>query len=64
MLAAKLVWAFDVVASEPLDMSIETGFHGGLVIGSESFDVDFVARSEMHRQAVIEDCERTRVWLD
>ncbi|KAJ4312240.1 hypothetical protein N0V94_007542 [Neodidymelliopsis sp. IMI 364377] len=63
MLAAKLVWAFDVVASEPLDMSIETGFHGGLAIGSESFDVDFVPRSEMHRQAVIEDCERTRVWL-
>ena len=32
IMAAKLVWAFDVVAKELLDISIETGFHSGLVI--------------------------------
>lgn len=64
IMAAKLVWAFDIVAKGELDMSIETGFHGGLVIGSEPFEVDFKPRSEMRRQAIIDECDRTRVWLD
>ncbi|UPX19718.1 uncharacterized protein EKO05_0009972 [Ascochyta rabiei] len=63
-MAAKLVWAFDVVAKEPLDLSVETGFHGGLLLGSEPFEVDFVPRSEARRQAIIEDFEKTRNWLD
>lgn len=63
-LAAKLVWAFDVVAKEPLDVSVETGFHGGLLLGSEPFEVEFVPRSEARRKAVVEDYERTRLWLE
>lgn len=63
-MAAKLVWAFDVVAKEKLDLSVETGFHGGLLLGSKPFEVEFRPRSEVHRQAIIEDCEKTRVWLD
>ncbi|KAF3009549.1 hypothetical protein E8E13_005463 [Curvularia kusanoi] len=63
-MAAKLVWAFDVKTKGDLDMSIETGFHGGLLLGSEPFVVDLVLRSEMHRRAIIDDCEQTRSWLD
>ncbi|KAF2626696.1 cytochrome P450 21 [Macroventuria anomochaeta] len=63
-MAAKLVWAFDVKGRGELDLSVETGFHGGLLLGSEPFEVDFVPRSEMHRQVIIDDCERTRVLLD
>lgn len=64
-LAAKLVWAFDVVAKEgELDCSVETGFHGGLLLGSKPFEVEFRPRSDVHRRAIVEDCERTKVWLD
>lgn len=63
-MAAKLVWAFDIVAREPLDLSFETGFHGGLLLGSETFKVDFVPRSEAHRQAIVDDCKETRHWLE
>lgn len=60
MMVAKLVWAFDVVAKGELDMSIETGYHGGLVIGSEPFDVDIKLKSEKHRELVMEEWERLR----
>ncbi|KAJ4993526.1 cytochrome P450, partial [Stagonosporopsis vannaccii] len=63
-MAAKIVWAFDVKPKGKLDLSVETGFHGGLLLGSEPFEVEFVPRSEGHRRAVVEDWERTGVWLD
>lgn len=63
-MAAKLVWAFDVKAEGELDMTVETGFHGGLLLGSNPFEVSFVPRSEGHRQAIVDDCEKTRSWLD
>lgn len=63
-MAAKLIWAFDVKPKGQLDLSVETGFHGGLLLGSEPFDVDFVPRSEAHRQAIIDDYAKSRVWLD
>jgi hypothetical protein len=47
-----------------LDVSVETGFHGGLLLGSEPFEVEFVPRSEARRKAVVEDYERTRLWLE
>lgn len=55
---AKLVWAFNVMATGPIDTSIETGFHGGMVIGPEKFNVEFVPRSEKHRQALFDDFQR------
>lgn len=63
-LAAKLVWGLDVKGKGELDLSVETGFHGGLLLGSEPFEVEFVPRNEGRKKAVLEDCERTRVWLD
>jgi len=64
MMAAKLVWAFDVVAKEELNMSIETGYHGGLVIGSESFEVKLKLRSEKHRELITNEWEGLRHWLE
>jgi cytochrome P450 len=63
-MAAKLVWAFDVVAKGELDMSIETGYHGGLVIGSEPFEVGCKLRSEKHRNLIMEEWEKLRHWFD
>ncbi|KAK8050089.1 hypothetical protein PG994_011819 [Apiospora phragmitis] len=60
MVAAKLVWGFELEPREPLDLSVESGFHGGLVMGSEDFEVAFVPRSEERRKAMVEDYERTR----
>ncbi|KAK8055747.1 Cytochrome P450 [Apiospora rasikravindrae] len=63
MVAAKLVWGFELVPprdGQPLDLSVESGFHGGLVLGSEEFGVEFVPRSEGRRRAMMEDYERTR----
>lgn len=63
-MAAKLIWAFDVRPKGKLDLSIETGFSGGMLLGSQPFEVEFVPRSELHRQAVVDDCAKKRVWLD
>ncbi|KAK7970174.1 cytochrome P450 [Apiospora saccharicola] len=60
VVAAKLVWGFEVESRGPLDLSVESGFHGGLVMGSEPFEVGFVPRSEGRRKAMVEDYERTR----
>ena len=64
IMAAKLVWAFDVVAKESLDMSMETGFHGGLVVGSKPFDVEFILRNENIRESILGDWERAKHWLE
>lgn len=64
IMAAKLVWAFDVVAKGELDFSIETGYSGGLVLGPTEFGVELKPRSELRRQAIIDESEATRTWLD
>ncbi|KAK7924227.1 hypothetical protein PG985_006281 [Apiospora marii] len=60
VVAAKLVWGFELEPRGPLDLSVETGYHGGLVLGSEPFEVGFVPRGEGRRRAMVEDYERTR----
>ncbi|KAK6865460.1 hypothetical protein PG995_001988 [Apiospora arundinis] len=63
LVAAKLVWGFELKTQEPLDLSVDSGFHGGLVLGSEDFKVGFIPRNEGRRKAIMEDYERTRGWL-
>ncbi|RYP64796.1 hypothetical protein DL770_009127 [Monosporascus sp. CRB-9-2] len=55
---AKLVWAFDIIPTKTIDTSIENGYHGGLVIGPEAFEADFVPRSPKHRQGLLDDFQR------
>jgi cytochrome P450 len=52
---AKLVWTFDITVPEPLDMTMEKGYHGGLVAGPEPFQVSFAPRTETHRHAALDD---------
>lgn len=63
VVAAKLVWGFELEPQGPLDLSVESGYHGGLVLGSEPFEVGFVPRSEGRRKAMVEDYERIRGCL-
>lgn len=64
IMASKLLWAFDIVAKGELDLSIETGYSGGLVIGPTEFGVELTPRSDVRRQAIIDDCEITQSWLE
>ncbi|KAK9792845.1 putative Cytochrome P450 [Seiridium cardinale] len=60
----KLVWAFDIVAEEKIDLSMETGFYGGLVMGSEPFKARFTPRSEKVVQRISEDFEISKTLLE
>ncbi|TQN70476.1 Cytochrome P450 monooxygenase patH [Colletotrichum shisoi] len=51
---AKLTWGFDVIPKGPLDTSVETGFHDGLVMGVSHVDVDILPRSEERRGKILE----------
>ncbi|KAH7303514.1 cytochrome P450 21 [Stachybotrys elegans] len=54
---AKMLWAYKIVAQEPLDTSFETGYHHGLVPSPNPFKVSFELRDETKREAVIRDQE-------
>lgn len=41
---SKLLWTFNIVSTGNLDISVETGYHSGLVLGPHAFQVDFVPR--------------------
>lgn len=60
---AKIVWAFDVAAPAPLDLSNETGFKSGLVFCSAPFNVTFSLRSEVKRSIIQEDYSRAQQFL-
>ena len=60
VVAAKLVWAFDVVTKGELEMSIESGYCCGLVIGSEPFEVECKLRSQKHRELIMEQWDELR----
>lgn len=64
MMAAKVIWTFDVIPKKPLDTSVETGFHGGLALGPEPFEVDFISRSDNHRRIIVQDYEKTKFHLE
>lgn len=57
LVMAKLLWAFNIIAPEPIDMRVETGFHTGLVLGPKPFKVDFVARDETKAAGIVADFE-------
>ena len=48
---SKVLWTFNIIAPEPLDISVETGFHTGLVLSPNPFKVDFVVRDETKKEA-------------
>lgn len=55
LLMAKLLWAFDLVAPGPVDVSVETGFHGETVVDPTPFAVRCVPRSAARARAAEED---------
>ncbi|VUC36506.1 unnamed protein product [Clonostachys rosea] len=52
---AKLLWSFKIEPAGPLDISIETGFHTGLVMGPEPYKVNFVLRDPKRRENIFQD---------
>lgn len=61
---AKILWVFDVAATEPIDTSMERGFCAGLVIGPEAFNATYSPRSDLRRQAVLADHRNAEALLD
>ena len=58
IIAATLVWAFDILTSAPVDSSIESGYTDGFVLGPKRFPARFVPRTEKRASIVAsEDAE-------
>ncbi|PGH01068.1 hypothetical protein AJ79_08038 [Helicocarpus griseus UAMH5409] len=64
MAISKVLWAFKIVAPEPLDLSLETGFHSGLVTTPNPFKVDFVLHDEARKESVVLDHKETSAALE
>lgn len=64
MMMAKLVWCFDVCSDKPVDVSINTGYTGGLILRSEPFEMEFRPRGSDRTKAIFETYEKTRLVID
>ncbi|SPO05427.1 related to O-methylsterigmatocystin oxidoreductase [Cephalotrichum gorgonifer] len=64
LVMAKLLWAFKIIAPEPLDISEETGFNTGLVLGPKPFNVNFVPRDETKKRGIIADLAARTAAMD
>ncbi|ODH47892.1 hypothetical protein GX48_06012 [Paracoccidioides brasiliensis] len=60
---SKLLWAYNISAPESLDLTVETGFHTGLVLSPHPFKVDFVLRDDDRRESVILDYKEASAAL-
>ena len=52
IITAKIVWAFDILASSTIDSSIETGYTDGFVLGPKKYPAKFVPRSQRRASIV------------
>jgi cytochrome P450 len=57
---AKIIWAYEIVAVGKLDLDVNTGYHGGLVLGPEAFKVEFQPRDEGKKTGILNDYKRSR----
>ncbi|KAI9154882.1 Cytochrome P450 monooxygenase patI [Paramyrothecium foliicola] len=55
--ASKLSWAYEIIALEPLDLSVMTGYNTGFVLSPKPFKVDFRLRDETKKAQIINDYE-------
>ncbi|PKS08486.1 hypothetical protein jhhlp_004869 [Lomentospora prolificans] len=55
LMLSKLLWAYQIVAPEQLNIAVEIGFTTGLVLAPKPFNVKFVLRDEAKRQPIIAD---------
>lgn len=49
---AKLVWAFDMKADGKVDDSVDTGYHGGILVVPKRFSLKLSPRSAAHVKVI------------
>jgi cytochrome P450 len=52
---AQILWAFDIIPDEALDINVRTGFSPAIVLTPKPFKVKFVPRRTGTREAVLEE---------
>ncbi|MCJ1399408.1 hypothetical protein MMC11_002610 [Xylographa trunciseda] len=60
---AQVLWAFDLVATEPLDIDVKTGFTASVMLRPKPFKVKFVPRSMGTREALVEEKRKADIVL-
>ncbi|TLS26694.1 hypothetical protein PpBr36_04159 [Pyricularia pennisetigena] len=63
MLTAKVLWAFDIVATGELDLDVRTGFKDSILIAPKECSFEFVVRSEEKRVTIEREWEKADVFL-
>ena len=63
IVAAKIVWAFDISPSAPVDSSIETGYTDGFVVGPKRYPAKFVPRTPEHAAIVAREAAEAEKYL-
>jgi hypothetical protein len=60
---AKLVWTFDISATEPLDIDAETGFHDGILLCPKRFAAKFTPRDAWRVSVIEKEFEGAEAFL-
>lgn len=63
ILAAKVLWAFDIVPTGKVDTDIRTGFKESLLIGPKDLPFEFAVRSEEKRVIIEKEWEKADGYL-
>ncbi|KAJ9613321.1 hypothetical protein H2200_003263 [Cladophialophora chaetospira] len=61
--AAKIVWAFDIVPSAPIDSSIESAYTDGFVVVPKRYAAKFVPRAKERASIVAKEAEEAERFL-
>jgi hypothetical protein len=60
---AKIVWAFDITSTQPVDTSMETAFTNGFVVAPKEYPAKFIPRSQDHVRVVEEEALKAEEFL-
>ena len=63
MIAAKIVWAFDISLSSPADSSIETGYTDGFVVGPKRYPAKFTPRTQERASIIAKEAQNAESFL-
>ncbi|KAH7324531.1 cytochrome P450 21 [Stachybotrys elegans] len=62
---AKLLWAYEIVPVDTLDLRVDTGFHTGILLGPRAFKVNFMLRDAKKKEGILQDYRETRAhWVE
>ncbi|OAL18763.1 hypothetical protein AYO22_10457 [Fonsecaea multimorphosa] len=63
IIAAKIVWAFDISPTSQIDSSIETGYTDGFVLAPKPYAAKFVPRTQERVSIIAKEAEEAEKFL-